>query len=321
MNITTPAGMREWMFKITTLHGFASMTLPKISFAVVILSMLLAVTSLQAQLPILTRQINIQHNGNGKTIQLSAPVLDSTYSIVLPSVQGAAGSVLSNDGYGGLSWTAILNAATINGTANYLTKFTSASSLGTSIIYDNGAQVGMGTSSPAGKLHISTASATEKGLIIRGTSGATANLIEVQNSSGTNVLTVNSSGDLTTINGVTYNWPASKPSAAQSATHVGSGMLEVSSNGTMSWRQMVVTTATLNFPITATRTSSDIAITVTGVVSGDAVTLGVPNAAVLTNTCYTAWVSDNNTVTVRFNNYDNADKDPASAVFKVMIMK
>jgi len=63
-----------------------------------------------------------------------------------------------------------------------------------------------------------------------------------------------------------------------------------------------------------TRTSSDIAITVTGVVSGDAVSLGVPNAAVLTNTCYTAWVSGDNTVTVRFNDYDNADKDPASAV-------
>ena len=84
---------------------------------------------------------------------------------------------------------------------------------------------------------------------------------------------------------------------------------------------MAVATATLNFPKTDSRNSSDLTVTITGAASGDAVSLGVPNAAVLEDTCYTAWVSAANTVTIRFNNYDNGDKDPASAVFKVMVFK
>lgn len=274
-----------------------------------------------AQLPLLTRQLNIQHNGNGKVVQLLAPTLDSTYSLTLPSAQGLAGSVLSNDGSGGLSWIALLNGATINGTANYLTKYTSATGLGTSILYDNGATLGVGTTSPDGRFQLNTSSASEKGLIIRGAASATANLLEVQNSSGSQQLVIGANGDLSTIRSVTYNWPTSKPSAAASGTQLGGGVLEVSSSGTMSWRQMAVATATLNFPITPTRNSSDLTVTITGAASGDAVSLGVPNAAVLVNTCYTAWVSAANTVTIRFNNYDNADKDPASAVFKVMVFK
>lgn len=274
-----------------------------------------------AQLPLLTRQLNVQFNGDGRVVQILAPTLDSTYTLTLPSAQGSAGSVLSNNGSGGLSWVALLNGATINGTTNYLTKYTSSTGLGTSIIFDNGTTLGIGTTSPEGRFQLNTSSATEKGLIIRSAASATANLLEVQNSSGSQLLVVNASGDLSTIRSVTYNWPTSKPAAAVSGSGLGGGVLEVSSSGTMSWRQMAVTTATLNFPITATRNSSDLVITVTGAATGDAVTLGVPNAAVLVNTCYTAWVSGANTVTVRLNNYDNADKDPASAVFTVMVFK
>lgn len=278
-------------------------------------------TNLYAQLPLLTRQLNVQHNGDGRVVQILAPTLDSTYSLTLPNAQGSAGSVLSNNGSGGLSWVAILNAATINGTTNYLTKYTSATGLGTSIVFDNGSTVGIGTTSPSGRLQIHTSSATEKGLIIRSAANSTANLLEIQNSSGSQLFVADANGDLSTIRSVTYNWPTSKPAAALTGTELGGGVLEVSSSGSMSWRQMAVTTATLNFPNTATKTSSDLTITLTGAATGDAVTLGVPNAAVLTNTCYTAWVSGANTVTVRFNNYDNADKDPASAIFKVMVFK
>ena len=79
--------------------------------------------------------------------------------------------------------------------------------------------------------------------------------------------------------------------------------------------------ATLNFPSTTTLLSADLTITVTGAADGDVVSLGVPNAAVNANTCYTAWVSAANTVTVRFNNYSSGTVDPASELFKVFVTK
>jgi hypothetical protein len=80
-------------------------------------------------------------------------------------------------------------------------------------------------------------------------------------------------------------------------------------------------TASLNFPSTSAQNSSDLTITVTGAAVGDAVTLGAANAAVLSNSSYSAWVSATNTVTVRFNNYSSGALDPAAGTFKVIVMK
>lgn len=297
------------------------MLLHQLRLIILLVVLSAAAICVHAQLPILTRQLNIQHNGNGKAIMLSAPTLDSSYSLVLPSAQGSTGSVLSNNGSGTLSWVSMLNAATISGTTNYLTKYTSANSLETSVVFDNGSNVGIGTVTPGARLHITSSSASTKGLILGSAASATANVLETQNSAGSVLLSVDPNGDLTHIRGVAYNWPTAKPDSATSGTQLGSGVLEVSSTGAMSWRQMAVASATLNFPNTATRTSSDLTITVQGAASGDAVALGIPNVSTIANTCYTAWVSAANTVTVRFNNFDNADKDPASGIFKVMVMK
>lgn len=78
--------------------------------------------------------------------------------------------------------------------------------------------------------------------------------------------------------------------------------------------------ATLDFGSTAASTHSDLTITVTGAVDGDVVSLGVPNGSIVANSCFTAWVSATNTVTVRFNNYDPlVAGDPASGTFKVKV--
>jgi hypothetical protein len=90
------------------------------------------------------------------------------------------------------------------------------------------------------------------------------------------------------------------------------------------WQQVaneIFATASLNFASTNAQNSSDLTITLTGAVDGDVVVLGVPNAAVNANSCYTAWVSAANTVTVRFNNYSSGAIDPAQATFKVTIIK
>lgn len=77
--------------------------------------------------------------------------------------------------------------------------------------------------------------------------------------------------------------------------------------------------ALLDFPNTSAQQSSDLTITVTGAADGDRVILGVPNFSVLANSCYTAWVSASDTVTVRFNNYGTVSRDPGAATFKVFV--
>jgi hypothetical protein len=44
----------------------------------------------------------------------------------------------------------------ISGTTNYISKFTTANTIGNSIIYENGSNIGVGTTSPAGKFTVAT---------------------------------------------------------------------------------------------------------------------------------------------------------------------
>ncbi|MBP6730473.1 MAG: hypothetical protein KA149_00350 [Chitinophagales bacterium] len=62
------------------------------------------------------------------------------------------------------------NSASINGTVNYLAKFNpNGASLGNSSIYENGTDVGIGTTSPQANLHISTNNASGTGAYIENT--------------------------------------------------------------------------------------------------------------------------------------------------------
>lgn len=87
--------------------------------------------------------------------------------------------------------------------------------------------------------------------------------------------------------------------------------------------RVLTATAILNFGATPANSSSELTITVTGAANQDVVALGVDNGAILPNSCYTAWVSAANTVTVRFNNYSTAGaQDPANGQrFKVTVFK
>ncbi|MBK9246768.1 MAG: hypothetical protein IPM69_01310 [Ignavibacteria bacterium] len=120
---------------------------------------------------------------------------------------------------------------------------------------------------------------------------------------------------------VNYTLPLAAPSAASSGTNLGSGYMETNSSGTMSWRQSITASSTLDFPSTATNVSSDLTLTVTGAATGDIVSIGVPNGSVVANSNYSAWVSSDNTVTIRLNNYSAGTIDPASGTFKVQVTK
>lgn len=112
-----------------------------------------------------------------------------------------------------------------------------------------------------------------------------------------------------------YNFPDAAPTVGQ--------MLQASDgSGTLTFTTVYLSgSGTLDFPSTSTLTSEDLTITVTGAAVGDPVTVGAPNGSVLSNSCYTAWVSATNTVTVRFNNYSIGSQDPASGTFKIRVFK
>ena len=81
-------------------------------------------------------------------------------------------------------------------TANYLSKFTGNSTIANSLVYDNGTNVGIGTTAPTSKLHIYT-TGTNDGIILDGSS----NPVFVHRTSGTDrtyLATVTSAGSFFT---------------------------------------------------------------------------------------------------------------------------
>lgn len=79
-------------------------------------------------------------------------------------------------------------------------------------------------------------------------------------------------------------------------------------------------TATLNFGSIATTASADLTITVTGALAGDTVALGLP-AAPTAGIVFQAFVSADDTVTVRATNVTGSSVDPASASYSVAIVR
>ena len=119
----------------------------------------------------------------------------------------------SFDGSGNVSWSLaeigaqsiLTNPITGTGTTNYLSKFTASGILGNSLIYDNGTNVGIGSTSPLGKLHvvqndISTVAAIIQGglfgALIQGGSAISNYALSVTNSSSSSLLYVRGDGNV-----------------------------------------------------------------------------------------------------------------------------
>lgn len=75
-----------------------------------------------------------------------------------------------------------------------------------------------------------------------------------------------------------------------------------------------------DFPNTNSQSSSDLTFTLTGVLVGQPVLLGVPDGSAPANTNYTAWVSAANTIKIRFNNYSSIAVNPASGSFTITVL-
>jgi len=86
--------------------------------------------------------------------------------------------------------------------------------------------------------------------------------------------------------------------------------------------KILTASAILNFPNTLAQTYSDLTMTLTGAALGDCVALGIPNGSVPTKCAgWFAWVSNANTVTVRYFNAGLVADDPPSGTFKVTVIK
>lgn len=148
--------------------------------------------------------------------------------------------------------------------------------------------IGIGQTSPTAFFHIKAGTASASSAPLKFTTGVASQTTKEAGA-------VNYDGSNLTLSDATYAYTLSKTLTAS---------------------------ATLNFPSTAASSSSDLTITVTGVSDGDVVSIGVPNVSVNANSCYTAWVSAADTVTIRFNNYQTVGAiDPASGTFKVSVIK
>ncbi|MFH1536271.1 MAG: LamG-like jellyroll fold domain-containing protein, partial [Patescibacteria group bacterium] len=116
--------------------------------------------------------------------------------------------VLASDASGNATWTAlgVAGGITGTGTSGYITKFTGASTAGDSIIYDDGTNIGIGTTAPSNLLYVG-ASGVDNGVTKLYVTGGTelegglfANTIQNR---GSNDLTFNidTAGDFAFTNG------------------------------------------------------------------------------------------------------------------------
>ncbi|MFZ2777676.1 MAG: FISUMP domain-containing protein, partial [Candidatus Moraniibacteriota bacterium] len=90
---------------------------------------------------ITTPLYKLEVNGSAKVSSLN---INGAYS--LPTAAGTTSEYLRGDG----TWAAIAAGMSGTGTTNYLSKFTGASSIGNSLLFDNGTAIGIGTETLAG---------------------------------------------------------------------------------------------------------------------------------------------------------------------------
>lgn len=90
----------------------------------------------------------------------------------------------------------------------------------------------------------------------------------------------------------------------------------------MVWRQTQIASASVDFASTTSGNFNNQTVTVTGAVPGDVVSLGIPNNVMaLGNVNVVAWVSANDTVTLRFFNNSGSTQDPSSMTYSIQVTK
>ncbi|MEK7600187.1 MAG: hypothetical protein AAB462_04095, partial [Patescibacteria group bacterium] len=131
------------------------------------------------------------------------------------------------------------------GSANYIAKFTAAQNISPSVIYDDGSFVGVNTTTNNGQLSVLSGGASQTGLYVEAAANATTpavviiggvtpavggDLLQVKTSGGTTVVSIDSAGNLTAVDG-TFNGNVSQAGSGTFST--GSGAVSLNGNTTI----------------------------------------------------------------------------------------
>ncbi len=176
-------------------------------------------------------------------------------------------------------------------------------------------------------LQVNSNASTDRGVAVRMAAAPTVSPVIIQNDLEATTFEIQTSGAFPSIAGVNYTWPGAAPAAAAAGTQTGRAAFAVASTGVLSFRQLTSTVVTdpLNLPVVNANASADIVVpnAVVGAAPGDVVALGVPDAAANLNlVSYHAWVSANDQVTIRVNNFSaNALAALNNQVFRVIVVK
>ena len=149
--------------------------------------------------PSFTITSNDQYVGTVTSVATSAPITGGT--ITTTGTIGITQSTTSTDGYlSSTDWNTFNSKVGGSGTTNYVAKFTGSGTIGNSIIYDNGTNVGIGTTSPGAKLNVAGnlgATVGAGGSAIRLTNTDTGNYASI----GAGIVGINNAGMQLSVDG------------------------------------------------------------------------------------------------------------------------
>lgn len=162
----------------------------------------------------------------------------------------AGGSTYSDGSWIGMDATGLYFIERESSSIRFITNSTTEAARITSA-----GNIGIGNTSPGAKLQVDTGAAGTKGLIVKAAASQTANFLELQNSSGTNLVAVDSTGELILGSGVpavpsvttaklwiaagTQN-PGAVSAAGTTAMMVAGGNIFVCGDGTLSDQAAVI---------------------------------------------------------------------------------